>query len=89
MLETQYAIGRSKTGDQLHVCSVVTYADGRKSGGNNAHCNNHMHLRLIGAPWRSIKQEVRMRPGLFCRKCFGTDEARIIAREYLNATVTA
>lgn len=88
MTPTEYAIGRTRTGDQLHLCSIITFADGRKSGGLNAHCNNHKHLRLLST-FKGEKATVKMRPGLFCRKCFGTDEARIIAREYLNATVEA
>lgn len=85
-MQTEYAIGRSRTGDQLHLCSVVTWSDGRKSGGDNAHCNNHMHLRRLTMRGEE-KVEVKMRAGLFCRKCFGEDAERIISREYLNARV--
>lgn len=81
------AIGRSRSGDQLHIFTVVTRETGIFSG-NNARCNNHMHLQALTAPGGQ-KASVRMRPGLFCRKCFGTDEATIIGREYRNAVVIA
>ena len=82
------AIGRSRSGDQLHIFTVVTRADGKISSGNNARCNNHMHLRPLSAPIGE-KAAVRIRTGLFCRKCFGTDDAQIVGREYRNAFVVA
>jgi hypothetical protein len=89
-MKTEYAIGKTRTGDQLHICSGrVTHDNGRQYISDNAHCNQHNHLRLVGNVRSAEKVSIKMRPGLFCRKCFGTDEARIIAREYLNATVTA
>lgn len=88
-MTTTYAIGKTRSGDQLHLCSIMTYQDGRRSGGNNAHCNNHSHLRLLSGFRSEEKVSIRMRPGLFCRKCFGADDARIMTREYDNAIVTA
>jgi hypothetical protein len=87
-IKQDYAIGKTRTGDQLHLCSIWTYEDGRRSGGLNAFCNNHKHLRLVST-FKGEKATIRMRPGLFCRKCFGADEALILAREYENATVEA
>ena len=53
-------IGRSRTGDQLHV----SYA-----GAGNAHCNQRMRL----AP---VRGAIKFRPGLFCVKCFGQNPER-------------
>ena len=55
------AVGRSRTGDQLHKAFA--------GGAMNSHCNNHMHLRPITGT-------LRVRPGLFCVKCFGDDPTR-------------
>lgn len=53
-------VGRSRTGDQLHLSFA---------GGNNAHCNQRMRL----AP---VRGTLKLRPGLFCVKCFGDNPTR-------------
>jgi hypothetical protein len=83
---THFAIGRTKTGDQLHKCYAYVDEGKVRYGGCNAHCNNHSHLRPVSG-WKGEKAEIKIRPGLFCRKCFGDDAARIVANEYVNATV--
>jgi hypothetical protein len=89
MTDHAAAIGRTRTGDQLHVCGVWVQANGDLTGGYNAHCNNHSHLRLLSAFRSTEKVVVKLRPGLLCRKCFGTSEPHILAREFINATVVA
>lgn len=68
MLDTTYSpndpatrfnrsVGRSRTGDQLHISYAGSY---------NALCNQRMKLS-------PIKGTLRVRPGLFCVKCFGNE----------------
>ena len=79
-------IGRSRTGDQLHQCHFVEH-EGRKGYiSDNASCNQRMHLRPIST-CKGGKYQLKLRPGLMCVKCFGDDNARIIAREFYNAVV--
>lgn len=80
-------IGRSKTGDQLHLC-CATLVGNELRGGLNAHCNNHMHLRPV-LGFKGEKHTIKARAGLFCVKCFGADASRIVAREFANAIVVA
>lgn len=88
-MKTQDVIGRSRTGDQLHACSWLDYQqEGRPAFiSNNAHCNQRMKLRPLSS-FKGEKVSFKLRPGLFCKKCFGEDAARIVAREYFNAIVT-
>jgi hypothetical protein len=85
-MKFQSVIGRSRTGDQLHRCNWIDYEqEGRKAFiSDNASCNNHMHLRPLSAFRSTEKVTVKMRPGLFCLKCFGTDP---VNHEYFNAIV--
>jgi hypothetical protein len=87
-MKTEDVIGRSRTGDQLHLCTYLDYEqEGRKPFiSDNARCNQRMHLRPISG-FREQKATVKLRPGLLCVKCFGTDTARIVAHQWHNAVV--
>lgn len=86
MREIKQAIGRSRTGDQLHKCSAYLEDGKLVFGGCNSHCNNHMHLQPLGVTRSAGVQPVvlKYRPGLFCAKCFGPAPFG----EYVNATIT-
>jgi hypothetical protein len=89
-MKTEAVIGRSRTGDQLHLCHWVDFEqEGRKPYiSDNARCNQRMHLRPISGFRSEEKVTVKLRPGLLCVKCFGTDTARITAHAWHNAVVT-
>lgn len=80
------AVGRTRSGDQLHKCTGwIDEADyGRVVfGGCNAHCNNHLHLTVLRAA-KGEKTKLRLRPSLFCRKCFGDNP---MGHDLVNATI--
>jgi hypothetical protein len=88
-MKSEPVIGRSRTGDQLHLCSYLDYEqEGRKPFiANNAHCNQRMRLRPLSGFRSEEKVSFKLRPGLLCVKCFGTDIDRIRAREWHNAII--
>lgn len=85
----QSVIGRSRTGDQLHLCSYLDYQqEGRKPFiSSNSHCNQRMHLRPLSGFRTTEKVDVKLRPGLLCVKCFGSDPAHAATRDYYNANI--
>lgn len=83
---SQPVIGRSRTGDQLHLCRYLDYQqEGRRPFiSSNASCNQRMKLRPLSTFRSDDKVTVKVRPGTLCQKCFGPNA---VSREYFNATL--